>query len=211
MRSSVADAGGFVELILGPRVHDDAAAGDFDFVLSAEVIAAAESVDGEFAHCAGTSQEIRELDDAVHDGVFRVGVRRILERHQDRGALQERREGLKRMDELLHFLLIRRELPQAFHSVNDDHRRMAFLEQGSDQVEQSIEALFAERRVTADVFDGVGHVLGPEELQRRQMPEHLVVGLDEERRVDAVSPCNRDVIETDLLPKDGLAAAGRTH
>ena len=65
----------------------------------------------------------------------------------------------------------------------------------------------AERRVAADVVDPLGDQLGLEELERRQVAEHLGVRLDQQRHVDAPAAGRGDVVEAELVAQDRLAAA----
>jgi hypothetical protein len=118
---------------------------------------------------------------------------------------------LQLVDELLDVLLPLGELAEALHAVDDEQRRPPLLERVADQVEQAVQAVVAEGLVAADVVDAVGDDVGPEEVQRRQVAEHLGVRLDQQGHVDAAAVRGGDVVEAELVAQDGLAASRRPH
>src|SRR6218665_3664977 len=103
------------------------------------------------------------------------------------------------------------ELLRALHAVDDEARGPALAQRGADERQESGEALVPDLLVATDVVELLGDVLQPEEAQSLEVPHHLPVRLDEQGHVDAPPAAPLDVVETQLVGQDGLAAARGSH
>src|SRR5208282_2334581 len=93
-------------------------------------------------------------------------------------------------------------------SVDHERSRFARANLFSQQVEQPVEAFFLQRAETTDIHDAIADLVFLEKGQTLYVEQHPSDGFGNQGYVeDFFSKCGP--IEANLIPKDGLANAGR--
>src|ERR1019366_749562 len=153
---------------------------------------------------------IGQLDETVDHGVLgRCHGGIAAAGQEDRGAFEERDDGLQFVDELLHFERRLRERLGADEAVEHEDRRLATLHLLAKEREQALQTLFLEGRVAAHVVHALGETRFVEEVQALHVHEEPRVGFGEQRHVDDAAPAG-GMRERDLVRQDRLASARRS-
>jgi hypothetical protein len=193
---------------LQARVDRHAVLTDLEHVAAQQVLAAAQLEYLDLADQLHAALELAQFDQAVDQGVLRVGQVAFGGRQQEGGALHGRHQRVQRQHEFGQGHVGRPRFAYRAEAVDDHDVRAQFTQGGGDRFQQLAQAALEQVAVGADELDVFADQVFVEKREVAEMVEHLAVGFGDQRQ-DQDFLALAGVLEGDLAGQCGLAAAGQ--